>query len=64
MPVQPTTIAVEHPSESTATHTAESLEDMTVSEIKALADSLGYDVTATKKADIINEFLDKQNGSI
>lgn len=30
---------------------------MTVAEIKALADSLGYSITATKKADIITEFL-------
>jgi len=30
---------------------------MTVAEIKALADSLGYVITETKKADIIAEFL-------
>jgi len=41
-------------------YTAESLEDMTIAEIKALASSLGYSVTATKKADIIAEFIAKQ----
>lgn len=30
---------------------------MTVAEIKSLADELGYSITQTKKADIINEFL-------
>lgn len=39
------------------TYTAESLESMTIAEIKALAQSLGYDITATKRADIIVEFL-------
>ena len=33
---------------------------MTISEIKALADELGYTITATKKADIITEFLAQQ----
>ncbi len=33
---------------------------MTISEIKALADSLGYSITATKKAEIISEFLNQQ----
>jgi hypothetical protein len=33
---------------------------MTIAEIKALADELGYTITATKKADIILEFLEKQ----
>lgn len=35
---------------------------MTVSEIKPLADELGYSITATKKADIITEFLAQQEG--
>lgn len=35
---------------------------MTISEIKALADELGYTITATKKADIITEFLARQEG--
>lgn len=35
---------------------------MTISEIKALADELGYTITATKKADIITEFLAQQEG--
>jgi hypothetical protein len=33
---------------------------MTVSEIKALANELGYGITQTKKSDIINEFLEQQ----
>lgn len=35
---------------------------MTISEIKALADELGYTITANKKADIITEFLEQQEG--
>lgn len=38
------------------------LEDMTISEIKSLADSLGYSIEATRKGDIIAEFL-AQNGA-
>ena len=33
---------------------------MTIAEIKALASDLGYTLNATKKADIINEFLAHQ----
>jgi hypothetical protein len=33
---------------------------MTISEIKALADELGYTITTTKKAEIIAEFLAQQ----
>jgi hypothetical protein len=33
---------------------------MTISEIKALANELGYTITSTKKADIIAEFLEQQ----
>lgn len=35
---------------------------MTVSDIKRLADELGYSITENKKADIIKEFLDRQGG--
>ena len=35
---------------------------MTISEIKSLADDLGYSITETKKADIITEFLAQQEG--
>ena len=35
---------------------------MTISEIKALAVELGYSITATRKADIISEFLAQQEG--
>lgn len=33
---------------------------MTIAEIKALANELGYTITETKKADIIAEFLAQQ----
>lgn len=35
---------------------------MTIAEIKSLANDLGYSVTKTKKADIIAEFLEQQEG--
>lgn len=35
---------------------------MTIAEIKALAAELGYTITATKKADIIAEFIEQQEG--
>lgn len=35
---------------------------MTIAEIKSLAADLGYTITATKKADIIEEFLAQQEG--
>ena len=37
------------------------LEAMTIAEIKALAQSLGYTITETTKANIITEFLTQQN---
>lgn len=43
-------------------YTAEDLEGMTISQIRSLADSLGYAITKTKKADIISEFLAGQEG--
>jgi len=36
---------------------------MTIAEIKALASDLGYGITATRKADIISEFLEQQGVS-
>lgn len=41
-------------------YTAEDLSGMTVSQIKSLADSLGYSITKTLKADIIEDFLSQQ----
>ena len=35
---------------------------MTIAEIKALAEEMGYSITKTKKADIIAEFLTQQEG--
>ncbi len=36
---------------------------MTISQIRSLADGLGYAITKTKKADIISEFLRQQEGA-
>ena len=33
---------------------------MTIAEIKSLAGDLGYTITATKKADIIDQFISQQ----
>ena len=33
---------------------------MTIAEIKALAEELGYSITKTRKADIIAEFMEQQ----
>lgn len=44
------------------TYTQEELEDMTIAQIEALAEELGYTITKTLKADIIDEFLAQQNG--
>lgn len=41
-------------------YTADDLNGMTIAEIRSLADGLGYTITATKKADIISEFLAEQ----
>lgn len=43
-------------------YTAEDLEGLAIYQIRSLADKLGYAVTKTKKADIINEFLAEQEG--
>ena len=43
-------------------YTQEELSDMTIDQIKALATELGYTITKTLKADIIEEFLSQQNG--
>ena len=41
-------------------YSAADLQNMTISDIKALAAELGYSITKTKKADIIAEFLSAQ----
>lgn len=33
---------------------------MTIAEIKSLANDLGYSISATRKADIIAEFIEQQ----
>lgn len=44
-----------------AVYTAEDLNGMTIAGIKSLAADLGYTITKTLKADIINEFLAQQS---
>ncbi len=51
----------ENGSSEVVLYTADSLNSMTVIQIKALASELGYSLTKTLKADIINEFLAQQN---
>lgn len=41
-------------------YTEEELNAMTITQIKALAGELGYTITASKKADVIAEFLGQQ----
>lgn len=43
-------------------YTAEDLNGMTIAQIKSLAADLGYTITKTLKADIIEEFLKQQAG--
>lgn len=43
-------------------YTSEDLNSMTIAEIKSLASDLGYSITQTRKADIIAEFLEQQEG--
>ena len=43
------------------TLTADDLNAMTIAQIKALAVERGYSITATKKADIIKQFMEAQN---
>ena len=45
------------------TYTEGELTAMTIDQIKALAASLGYTITKSLKADIIEEFLEQQNGA-
>ncbi len=47
--------------ESTETKlTQDDLTDMTVAEIRSLAAQNGYKITATKKADVVQQYLDQQ----
>jgi hypothetical protein len=43
-------------------YTQEELEELTINEIKEIAEERGYTITETLKADIIAEFLEQQNG--
>lgn len=48
---------------SGATYTSNDLNSMTIVQIKALAAELGYSISKTLKAEIIQEFLNQQNES-
>ena len=41
-------------------YTAKQLESMTIAQIEQLAEDMGYKITKTLKADIIDEFLEQQ----
>lgn len=48
------------PSGGSVKYTVEDLSAMTIVQIKSLASELGYSITKTLKADIIEEFLAQQ----
>lgn len=43
-------------------YTQSDLEAMTIAQIKEIASEAGYTITKTLKADIIQEFLEQQEG--
>ena len=53
---------IEHsePDASPKKYTSEALEEMTISAIRELAEQLGYNISGTRKSDIITEFLEQQ----
>ncbi len=53
---------MEETSSAAADYTADDLSQLTIAQIKALAEDCGYTITKTKKADIIEEFLNQQEG--
>lgn len=58
---QAVAIEAEADTDEDGTFTEEELTALTIAQIKALATERGYAITATKKADIITEFLEQQN---
>ena len=58
---QAVAIEAEADTDGDGTFTEEELTALTIAQIKALAAERGYAITATKKADIITEFLEQQN---
>jgi len=42
----------------------EELTALTIAQIKAIAEDKGYTITATRKADIIAEFLEEQTAAL
>ena len=57
---QAAAIEAEADTDEDGTFTEEELTELTIAQIKALAAELGYTITATRKADIIAEFLEQQ----
>lgn len=57
---QAVAIEAEADTDEDGTFTEEELTALTIAQIKALAAERGYTITATKKADIITEFLEQQ----
>ena len=49
-------------SNSDGVYSQAELEALTINQLRELANSLGYTVTATKKADIITQILEQQEG--
>lgn len=58
---QAVAIEAEADTDEDGTFTEEELTALTIAKIKALAKEKGYTITATKKADIIAEFLAQQS---
>jgi hypothetical protein len=52
--------AAEADTDSDGQLSEDELNALTIAQIKTLAAELGYTITATKKADIITEFLEQQ----
>lgn len=48
--------------DSSRVYTREELESLTIARIKEIAGERGYTITASLKADIIDEFLEQQQG--
>ena len=44
-------------------YTQEELEALTIAQIKGIAEERGYTITATRKAEIIAQFLEQQEAS-
>ena len=54
--------AAEADSDSSGTLSEEELQALTIAQLREIAAELGYTITATRKAAIINEILTQQEG--